>query len=125
MVRGAVRKLKSQGHELHATPQNFTECWNSATRPTNRNGFGFTPQQAETLLQVAEGMFPLLAVSSTIYAEWRRLIVQYGVSGIQVHDAHLAATMLSHNITHILTFNTSDFARYASEGIVAVDPASV
>jgi predicted nucleic acid-binding protein len=51
--------------------------------------------------------------------------VDYGVSGVQVYDARLAAAMIVHNVTHILTFNTSDFARYAPEGIVAVDPTIV
>ena len=37
----------------------------------------------------------------------------------------IVATMLTHNVTHLLTFDTSDFARYAPEGIVAVDPASM
>jgi len=55
----------------------------------------------------------------------RIAIMGTGALGVQVHDAHLVATMLAHNITHILTFNTFDFARYAPEGIVAVDPASV
>ncbi len=49
----------------------------------------------------------------------------YGVSGVQVHDARLVATMLVHGVTHILTFNTSGFTRYNSKGIVAVDPATV
>ncbi len=29
-----------------------------------------------------------------------------------VHDARLTAAMLVHGLTHILTFNISDFARY-------------
>jgi len=33
--------------------------------------------------------------------------------------------MKANGVTHILTFNTADFTRYTSEGIVAVDPASV
>lgn len=33
--------------------------------------------------------------------EWRRLVVNYGVSGVQVHDARLVATMLVHDVTHI------------------------
>ena len=49
----------------------------------------------------------------------------YGVSGVQVHDARLVAAIISHGATHILTFDTVDFARYAPEGIVAVDPAAV
>jgi len=28
-------------------------------------------------------------------------------------------------ITHILTFNTQDFVRYAKIGIVAIDPSTV
>ena len=53
--------------------------------------------------------------------EWRRLVVNYGVSGVQVHDARLVATMLVHDVTHILTFNTQDFIRYRPEGIIAID----
>ena len=53
------------------------------------------------------------------------LVVTYDVSGVQVHDARLVALMIVHGVTHVLTFNTRDFARYAGEGIVAVDPTNV
>ena len=33
--------------------------------------------------------------------------------------------MITNGIRHVLTFNARDFHRYASEGIVAVDPATV
>jgi hypothetical protein len=33
--------------------------------------------------------------------------------------------MLVYGITHILTFNTTDFTRFAPEGIVASDPSSI
>ena len=72
-----------------------------------------------------EQVFPLLPAVPAIYREWRRLVVAYGVSGIQVHDAHLVAVMRVYGVHHILTFNIRDFARYAPEGIVAVDPATV
>jgi len=124
-VRTAVRKLRTDGNLLQATSQNFAEFWNVSTRPTNRNGFGLTPLQTEQLLRITERLFPLLPDSPVIYSEWRRLVVKYGVSGVQVHDARLAAAMISYDITHILTFNTSDFVRYAPEGIVAVDPTMV
>jgi len=125
VVRTAVRKLRASGHELRAAPQNFIEFWNVATRPTTNNGFGFTLVTAEGQLRLAERVFPVLPDMPTIYAEWRRLIITFRVSGIQVHDARLVAAMRVHGITHILTFNTSDFARYAPLGIVAVDPATV
>jgi predicted nucleic acid-binding protein len=50
-------------------------------------------------------------------------VVAHGVQGKQVHDARLAALMLAHGITHILTLNGADFARYP--GIVPIDPASL
>ena len=73
----------------------------------------------------AEQFFPLLPDLPAVYAKWRELVVNYGVLGVQVHDAKLVATMIVHGVTHILTFNTEDFSRYAPIGIVAVDPETV
>ena len=83
-----------------------------------------TPADAEQLLLSLERLFPLLPEMPALYPEWRRLVVTFGVSGVQVHDARLVAAM-NVSIKHILTFNTADFNRYASEGIVAVDPTTV
>ena len=58
-----------------------------------------------------------------IYQEWERLVVQNAVIGVNVHDARLVAAMLVHGLTHILTFNTSDFARYSE--ITAVNPTAL
>jgi len=83
------------------------------------------PVEADRLLRLIERLFPLLTDAPTICSEWRRLVVNFGVSGVQVHDARLVAAMKVNEMTHILTFNTKDFIRYASDGIVAVDPATV
>lgn len=121
----AVQTLRHQGHRLQITPQNGVEFWNVATRPAGRNGFGFTPTEADRVLHLIERLFPLLPDTSAIYPEWRRLVVQFGVSGVQVHDARLAAAMRVHAVSHLLTFNGVDFTRYLGEGIVAVDPSGV
>ena len=76
-------------------------------------------------MQDLEEAFSLLPDSADVYREWRQLALEYEVSGVQVHDARLVASMIVHNVTHILTFNVTDFERYADEGIVAVDPAAV
>jgi len=70
-----------------------------------------------------EKSFLRLTDNGTVYEEWRRLVVQHRISGVQVHDARLAASMYAHNLTHILTFNTADFAPF--DGITAVHPDSV
>ena len=125
VIRTAVRRLRAVGHTLRTTPQNLVEFWNVATRPAARNGFGLTPAEAEWQLRLIERIFALLADSPAVYPEWRRLVVAYCVSGVQVHDARLVAFMRVYAVTQILTFNTADFARYAPEGVVAVDPRTV
>ena len=125
IVRPTVHKLLAQGHKLQTTSQNHAEFWNVSTRTVNQNGFGQTPLQTDRILQRIERFFPMLSDSHKTYPKWRRLVVDYEVSGVQVHDARLVASMIFHGMKHILTFNTSDFTRYASEGITAVNPAAV
>ena len=125
IVQDAVHKLEAEGHQLRTTSQNFAEFWNVATRPTHQNGFGHTIFETEQLLLGLEKFFALLPDSPEIYPEWKRLVVKYDVSGVQVHDARLVAAMIAHNIKYILTFNVTDFQRYADEGIFALNPAAV
>ena len=33
--------------------------------------------------------------------------------------------MKANGVSHVLTFNSQDFARYANDGIVAVEPTTV
>lgn len=124
-TRAAVRKLRAEGHGLQTTPQNCVEFWNVATRPVERNGFGLAPADADRLLRLVERLFPLLQDLPGVYLEWRRLVVSFGVSGVQVHDARLVGAMTVHGVTHILTFNTADFARYTTMGIIAVNPLTL
>ncbi len=125
IVRAATRELLANGHQLRTTSQNFAEFWNVSTRPTDRNGFGQTSVEANDLLRDLETLFPVLPDSPTVYPAWRRLVVDHDVSGVQVHDARLVASMIAHNVTRILTFNVTDFERYADEGIEVVNPAAV
>ena len=119
-VKGAVDALKARGLHIFVAQQNLMEFWNTATRPLDRNGYGFTPRQADLELKNLEGQFPILSEPPEVYAEWRRLVVAHEVRGTKVHDAHLVAVMHVHELSRILTFNVRDFARY--EDIVAVHP---
>ena len=125
VVLSAIKKLKANGDKIYILPQTCVEFWNVCTRPTARNGFGLTVQQASHSLRLVERIFPLLPDNSNVHQEWRKLVVRFGVSGVQVHDARIVAAMLVHQITHILTFNISDFTRYSSIGIIAVDPKTL
>ena len=122
IIRKAIRLLRSRGDNLYITPQNCAEFWNVATRPSDKNGLGLDTEKTSRLLLLIERIFPVLPDSSHIYPEWKRLVRDFQVLGVQVHDARLVAAMKIHSITHILTFNVSDFTRYQTEGIEAVSP---
>lgn len=120
---GAITKLFTRGDNLCLIPQNLIEFWNVATRPANKNGFGWIPAQADAEVTVLENTFTVLPDTQAIYTEWRRLAALHSVSGKQVHDTRLVAAMNIHQITHLLTFNTADFKRFS--GIIVVDPATI
>ncbi len=97
------------------------EFWNVCTRPaTARGGFDLGVAETDRRVRVIERFYSLLSDTPAVHTEWRRLLVLHAVAGVQVHDARIAATMNVHGITHILTLNGTDFARYS--GITAVHP---
>ncbi|MHC5610980.1 MAG: type II toxin-antitoxin system VapC family toxin [Nostoc sp.] len=119
----AISTLSSRGERLHIVPQNLIEFWNVYTRPTERNGLGRSVAETQTEVNRLKVLFPLLLDTQAIYQEWERLVVAYGIRGVNVHDARLVAAMLVHGLTHILTFNISDFARYSE--ITAANPTAI
>jgi predicted nucleic acid-binding protein len=119
----ATNTLLGRGEELYIAPQNLIEFWNVYTRPVDRNGLGHTAAEAQAEVNRLKTLFLFLLDTPAIYQEWERLVVTYGVIGVNVHDARLVAVMLVHGLTHILTFNTTDFARYSE--ITAVHPTAV
>ena len=123
LIDAALAKLSLSGTTLYYTHQNIAELWNVMTRPATRNGFGLTASEAEVEVSVIETGMSFLAENEAVYREWRKIVVQYGVSGVQVHDARLIAVMRVHSVRHILTLNVEDFRRY--EGATAIHPISV
>ena len=120
MVDAALAHLAEQGTNLHYTLQNMAEFWNVMTRPKARNGFAFSLTEAEREIRAIESGMTLLPDNAAVYARWRNIIVQHSVSGVQVHDARLAASMYVHGVTHILTLNVADFSRFV--GLTALHP---
>jgi len=122
---GAVERIL-ETDEIYLLPQVITEFWRVATSTgSQRGGFGWDVVKADLKVQQLEFDFPMKYDNADVYAKWRALVRLIGVSGAQVYDARIAAAMLAHNITHLLTFNTDDFQRYAPWGITAVHPSAV
>lgn len=117
----ALALLKSSGHSLCIFPQQIIEFWHVATRPADKNGLGFNHQQTQIEVEKIEKLFQLILDLPAIYGAWKQLVIAHSVSGKQVYDARIAAAMTVHSITHLLTYNTADFKRFAA--IQAISPA--
>lgn len=119
-IVSAVEGILRRDGVLCYTSQNVAEFWSTCTRPVERNGYGLSPRDADRRVQSFEERLRLLPDNLAVHEEWRKLLVAYAVSGVQVYDARLVAAMRVHGVQHILTFNTRDFIRYTD--IRAIHP---
>ena len=123
LVIRAVNLLLASGDLPCYTSQNLGEFWNVLTRPLDRNGSGLMPAEADGRAQIIENQIPMLPDDPAVHLVWRRHLVDHSISGVQVHDARIAATMRVHGVKCILTLNTRDFERFP--WIEAIHPEQV
>jgi predicted nucleic acid-binding protein len=124
VVRQALRALWARGDELCYTSQILGEFWSVCSRPTTaRGGLGLTLVETDRRARLIERFYRLLPDTPAVHAEWRGLIVAHSVAGVQTHDARIVAAMKVHGVSHLLTLNVADFARYP--GITAQHPQEI
>jgi predicted nucleic acid-binding protein len=111
-ITAALDVLVHHRFRLCYTSQNLGEFWNACTRPLARNGLGLSPNEADRKASFFEARLRLLPDGVLVHEEWRKLLVEHGVSGVQVHDTRLVAVMNVYGVTQLLTYNTKDFARF-------------
>ncbi|MEJ5295560.1 MAG: PIN domain-containing protein [Fimbriimonadales bacterium] len=121
----AVNRAIDEGYHLYVAPQILAEFWNVATRPVSANGLGWSVGQTLREVHHIITLFDLLYTQDGFkeFSIWLTIVSQYSVSGKQVHDARLIATMAAHGVRFLLTFNTQDFQRY-SDMITILDAAA-
>ncbi len=122
MVRDTVRRLWVDGHSLVLVPQVLVELWVVATRPVEVNGFGWQPSKVAAAISLMRSQFRLLEERPDAFERWLTLVESAEVRGKRAHDARLAAVLLSHGLTDILTLNTADYAGLV--GISARHPST-
>lgn len=104
-------------------PQNIYEFWVVATRPIDKNGLGLSAGDARSTVDELLLRFPLLRDERGVFGHWISLVTLQQVIGKNAHDARLAAAMLRHSITLLLTFNVGDFKRFSP--IQVLDPQEI
>ena len=123
IVRRALIVLGRQRTQLCFVAQNLIEFWAVATRGRDANGLGMSTEWAIAQLAKIKRLFAILPETAEILPTWERLVIQHRVSGKKTHDARLVAAMYVHGVSHILTFNSADFSRYA--GISVIEPQTL
>ena len=99
-ARRATATLIRQNHQLSIIAQNLIEFWAVATRPASSNGLALSVIDTAAHIKTFKQTFTLLPDTPDIFPAWERLVELHSVV---------------HQVTHILTFNTDDFKRYAGD----------
>ena len=118
VIQTALGALDEQDAELYFSLQNIAEFWNVCTRPVERNGYGLSIDETKVRVEFIERTMTLLPDNDQVYWFWRQFVETHNVRGVQVHDARLAALMEVYGVTHILTLNQPDFARYTKLQVI-------
>ncbi len=109
--RASLALLESE-KELCASPQVFAEFYSVVTNP-RRVTDPFTPVEAVTFIGELLPRLEVLSVSAGVLRYWISLARNHGITGADVFDVQLAATMLEHGIRRIYTFNLDDFKMFS------------
>ena len=84
-----------------------------ATRPAENNGLGLSAADAVSNVRAFRGRTTLLAEGGRVAGRLLRLLDDTACGGRQIHDAHVVATMIVHDIGAVVTMNVDDFARFS------------
>lgn len=113
-----VLHFKRHGYRFVTSPQCMYEYYAVATRSTMKNGLGLTPSEALRDIASFQELFEILMDGPNTLRQWTELVERYGVKGIHAHDAHIVASMLTHDVAYLLTMNRQDFAPFVEIQLV-------
>ena len=120
----ALYALRSRGDEPCVVVQVIYEFWSACTRPVgSTNGLGLTIMDTASKVTRLQELFPVYRDERAIFDRWEELVTRHEVKGKNAHDARIVAAMLHHRLTHLLTFNVSDFKRFSE--IPVLTPSEV
>jgi predicted nucleic acid-binding protein len=114
----AIFCLLNRGDECFIATQVLIELWVVATRPVEVNGLGWTTEKTRNTIDQLIIRFPLLEESLQIFPHWLDLVTTHKIMGKRTHDARLIAAMFANGVTHLLTFNPTDFSITSSITVV-------
>ena len=111
-ANGSLQDARQRGVELVISPQILREYLAATTR-VSQTGPAAPLAQVLANVQLFRTQFKVADDNPLVLDNLIRILQTVTVGGKQVHDANIVATMQAHGVTHLLTHNTADFARFA------------
>ena len=85
-----------------------------ATRPEEQNGLQLSPNAVADNLNTFSSFLFFADESQAVASRFLELIEQFQLKGKRIHDANIAATMMTHGISRIHTYNAADYAPFSN-----------
>jgi len=113
----ASRGLLESEAKLCVSPQVFAEFYSVVTNP-RRVTAPFTPAEARAFIAAVLPRLDVLPMLAAVVPRWAELAEKHGVTGADVFDLQLVATMLENGVGRIYTFNRDDFDRFGELEVI-------
>ncbi|MBI3944156.1 MAG: PIN domain-containing protein [Chloroflexi bacterium] len=111
LATDVLEHARQNGINLVISPQIIREYLAAATRPNPAGEINSRDEILENV-QVFQSQFIMVEDNLQSLDILFELVRTIPVSGKQIHDANIAATMRAHGIRNLLTHNTADFTRF-------------
>ena len=109
-ARHVLKVAPARGIHLAISGQVIREYLVVATRPTEANGLGLDATDALANTDVFLRQAVLYDETERVSERLRDLVRDHALTGVRIHDANIAATMLTNGLDTILTQNVRDFS---------------
>ena len=113
----ASRALLESEASLCASPQVFAEFYSIVTNP-RRVSAPFTPSEARAFIAAVLPRLDVLPIVAAVVVRWAEFAEKHGITGPDVFDLQLVATMLENGIRRIYTYNRGDFELFTELEVV-------
>jgi len=107
-----LNEWPAEGIALYTSGQILREYLVVATRPVADSGLGMSRPDGLRNVRSLRERLAFLDETAKVSDRLLALLDDVECSGKQVHDANVVATMLTHGIAGVVTFNADDFARF-------------
>ena len=123
LVRRLLSRSRREPCHFGLSAQVLREYLAVATESPNRLGLGLAPRDALANARAFRRRLAFFEEAVAVADRLAELVQIHDLAGVRIHDANIAATMLAHGLTRLMTDNTDDFAAYTD--IEAVTPQQV